>query len=95
MKQNFKSLNNMLHNIIQKYNFDESYANQTIKDDWIKVVNNNIFKIFKPVKIEKHVLYLHAKTEYWKPEFDKFKSQIIKKVNNYLDPFQIKDINII
>lgn len=95
MKQNIKSLDNVLHNIIQKYNLDELYASQKIKDDWMKIVNKNIFNVFKPVKIEKHVLYLHAKTEYWKTEFDKFKHQIIKMVNDFLNPFHIKDIYII
>lgn len=95
MKQNFKSLNSTLQNIIQKYNLDETYASYTIQNDWSKIVNKNIYKIFKPVKIEEQILYLQAKTEYWKNEFDNIKNHITDTVNKYLDPYQIKGINII
>lgn len=95
VKQNFKSINNTLQNIIQKYNLNELYVNQTIQKDWNTIVNKNISKIVKPVKIEKQVLYLQAKTEYWKAEFDVVKNQIMEAVNKYLDPYRIKEINII
>jgi len=95
MKQNFKSLNRTLQNIIQKYKLDESYADQTIKNDWIKIVNKNIYKIVKPIKIEKHVLYLHVNSEFWNNELDKVKVQIIEMVNKYLDPYRIREISYI
>jgi len=95
MKQNFKSLNNTLHNIIQKYNLDEAYADQIIRENWNKIVNKNVNNVVKPVKITNQVLHLHAKTDSWKQESEIVKDQIMEIVNKYLDPYQIKDIKFI
>ena len=44
MKQNFKSINNMLQNIIKKYNLEDSFNIESIKSNWETIVNKNISK---------------------------------------------------
>ena len=95
MKQNFKSINNMLQNIIKKYNLEDSFNIESIKSNWETIVNKNIYKLAKPVKIEKQVLYLQIKTNYWKLEFEQAKDQIIEMINSNIDPYKIKEIKFI
>ena len=95
MKQNFKSINNMLQNIIKKYNLEDSFNIESIKSNWETIVNKNIYKLAKPVKIEKQVLYLQVKTNYWKLEFELAKDQIIEMINSNIYPFKIKEIKFI
>lgn len=95
MNKKFQSLNKTLYHIIKKYNLTESYFDSYFKNKWNEIVNLNTSKIFKPVKIENHVLYLHAKTEYWEKEFENLKGQILTSVNKYTDSYEIIDINFI
>ena len=95
MSKEFKSLSSTLNNIIRKYNLDESYADYNVIENWNAIVNNNISKIIKPIKIENHILYLQAKTDSWKKESESLKIKIIETVNVKLYPYQIEDINFI
>ena len=95
MSQKFKSLNSTLKNIIHKYNLDESYADYSVLENWDEIVNKKISKIITPVKIEKHILYLQAKSDSWKKESEIIKKSIIETVNRKLYPYQIEDINFI
>ena len=95
MKQNFKSLNNTLQNIIKKYHLDEAYTDQNIKNNWDKFVNKNIYKLVKPVKLEKQILYLQVKTGYWKTEFEQVREQMLETLNQKTDPYKIKEIKFI
>lgn len=95
MKKNFKSITSTLQNIIKKYNLDESYAFDSIKNDWETIINKNIHKLVTPVKLENQILYLQVKTGYWKEEFDKLKIQIIEIVNSKIDPYKIIEIKFI
>jgi hypothetical protein len=95
MKKNFKSIDNTLQDIIQKYNLEESYTYESIKNNWEVIVNKNISKLIKPIKLEHNVLYLKAKTDYWKDEFEIIKDQIYEQLNEKFDSYKIKDIKFI
>lgn len=95
MKQNFKSLNNTLQNVIKKYNLDEAYANQILKNDWNKIVNKNICKIIKPVRLEGDILFIQAKTEHWKAEFKQIQNKFLKTINQKISPYKINEIKFI
>lgn len=95
MKNNFKSLHSTLYDILKKYNLDETYILQTIKNNWDKMVNVQIYKLVKPVKLENRVLYLQTKTSYWKTEFEQIENQILESINKEIFPHKIDEIEFI
>jgi predicted nucleic acid-binding Zn ribbon protein len=95
MNRKFTPLNSTLKNILQKYELEEDYIFQNIKSNWDTILDNKINMVIKPVKLEKKILYIEAKTDYWKNELDHLNEQILKKVNSNINPYRIDEIKII
>jgi len=95
MNRKFAPINNTLNKILQKYHLEEEYAFQNIKTHWVQIVDKNMNKLVKPVKLENKVLYLDAKTEYWKDELNSVKKDILETVNKNNSSYKIDDIKFI
>ena len=92
MKHKFKAISSTFEEIIRKYNLEESYYENYIISNWDKIVNSQLVKITKPLKLDKKVLTIQVKSESWKKELYNNKKTLHNLINSSLNQFKIADI---
>ena len=95
MKNNFKPLGSVLHDIVQKHNLENDYNLHRLEQEWDKILDDRISKIAKPYRLQGKILTVKVEEKEWRTEIKNYAQEIIEKINSNMQDLNIEGLNII
>jgi predicted nucleic acid-binding Zn ribbon protein len=95
MKNNFKPLGSILQNIVQKHHLENEYNFFKLEREWANILDAQIADIAKPHSLDGKILTVKVETQEWRKEIKKYQQEIVKKINENMQDFEIDYLNII
>ncbi|MCH8124487.1 DUF721 domain-containing protein [candidate division KSB1 bacterium] len=92
VQNNFSAINDIIKNIIKKYELEKIVLEgQTVKE-WNNVVGTRISKVTKAIKVSDGKLFVQVLNNSWRTELMLLRLEIKKNINNQVGSDFIKDI---
>lgn len=90
--EEFKSIQNVLKNLIKDYGLENSVSNELIHLNWNQIVGEQLAKQCKPVKIENNILFLKTRNSIWRNELNLKQEELLKLIRESLKKDTIRKI---
>ncbi len=91
-QNNFSAINDIIKNIIKKYELEKIVLEgQTVKE-WNNVVGKRISKVTKAIKVSDGKLFVQVLSNGWRTELMLLRSEIKKNINAKVGSDYLKDI---
>jgi len=95
MKNNFRPLGSVLQNIVQKHHLENEYNLFKLEKDWTNILDAQISGIAKPHSLDGKILTVKVESKEWREEIKKYSQEIVNKINDNMQDFEIEYLNII
>jgi len=90
---NLQKLGNILQDILKKHNINIDSEEQRLLEIWNKAVGTQISVHTRPEKLKRNTLFVNVSSSVWMQQLHILKSEIIKKINQYLGKELVKNIH--